>query len=316
MPESMPNNDPDITVTDAFDDEADAPVPNSEEAEYRAGYSVILEQVGPFLAYIANRFGEDRCLRMSAGLSYTSLLAIVPLTAIAFSMLAAFPVFSGVRETFQDMLFSNLLPQTADASREYFNKFVQNTTTLSAVGIVALAATAVLLLGTIEADMNAIFRVSRPRPLAPRLLVFWALLTLGPLLLGASFSLTTYIFAATRWMGLDSSGGLFALLGTILPTLMIVLLLAVFYIIIPNRPVSFSAGLIGGLIAGIAFTVLRKLFGWYVISFPTYQNIYGAMSVIPIFLVWMYLSWLIVLVGAIITASISEWQSAAANRCR
>lgn len=310
MPESMPNNDPDITVKDAFDDEADAPVPNSEEAEYRAGYSVILEQVGPFLAYIANRFGEDRCLRMSAGLSYKSLLAIVPLTAIAFSMLAAFPMFSGVRETFQDMLFSNLLPQTADASREYFNKFVQNTTTLSAAGIVALAATAVLLLGTIEADMNAIFRVSRPRPLAPRLLVFWALLTLGPLLLGASFSLTTYIFAATRWMGLDSSGGLFALLGTILPTLMIVLLLAVFYIIIPNRPVSFSAGLIGGLIAGIAFTVLRKLFGWYVISFPTYQNIYGAMSVIPIFLVWMYLSWLIVLVGAIITASISEWQSA------
>ena len=139
---------------------------------------------------------------MAAGLSYTSLLAIVPLTAIAFSMLAAFPVFSGVRDVLQDAVFSNLLPQTADATKDYFNQFIQNTTTLSAVGIVALAATAVLLLGTIEADMNAIFRVVRPRALVPRLLVFWALLTLGPLLLGASFSLSTYFFCS-HTMGRD-----------------------------------------------------------------------------------------------------------------
>ncbi len=313
MPETAPNDAEDAedtAATDAFEEQPEVLAPTHEETEYRAGYDVIFARVGDFFSYVVNRFAEDRCLRMSAGLSYTSLLAIVPLTAIAFSMLAAFPVFSGVRDIFQEALFSNLLPETADASREYFNRFVQNTTTLSAVGIVALAATAILLLGTIEADMNAIFRVTRPRPLAPRLLVFWALLTLGPLLLGASFSLTTYIFAATRWMGVEASGSLFALLGTILPTLMIVALLAVFYVIIPNRPVSFSAGLTGGLIAGVAFSLLRKLFGWYVVTFPTYQNIYGAMSVIPIFLVWMYLSWLIVLVGAIITASISEWQSA------
>ena len=116
---------------------------------------------------------------MAASLNYTSLLAIIPLTAIAFSMLAAFPVFSGVREILLNSVFSNLLLQTADVTKDYFNQFIQNTTTLSAVGIVALAATAVLLLGTIEADMNAIFRVVRPRALVPRLLVFWALLTLA-----------------------------------------------------------------------------------------------------------------------------------------
>ena len=234
------------------------------------------------MAYIANRFGEDRCLRMSAGLSYKSLLAIVPLTAIAFSMLAAFPVFSGVRETFQDMLFSNLLPQTADASREYFNKFVQNTTTLSAVGIVALAATAVLLLGTIEADMNAIFRVSRPRPLAPRLLVFWALLTLGPLLLGASFSLSGPISLRRRagwaWIRPVAGVGGFCI-GTLLPTNDDrSVMLAVFYVIIPNRNgQSISSRLDRRRDRpGSLFTVLRKVFGWYVIRFPTYQNIYGA----------------------------------------
>lgn len=288
----------------------DVPIlPDLEEKEDRASVSIILSQVGPFSRYVGGRFAEDRCLRMAAGLSYTSLLAIVPLTAIAFSMLAAFPVFSGVRETFQEALFSNLLPHSADATRDYFNQFVHNTTTLSAVGIVALALTAVLLLGTIEADLNAIFRVAKPRALAPRLLVFWALLTLGPLLLGASFSLSTYFFAATEWLGIDTGRGPLAFFGTFLPTVIIILMLSVFYIIIPNRPVGFSAGLTGGVFAGIAFTILRKIFGWYVVTFPTYQNIYGALSVVPIFLVWMYLSWLIVLVGAVFTASINEWQS-------
>lgn len=307
MAEKIPASGPD---QDPFAEDDATILPDADEKEHRAGISVIAGEAGEFSRYVASRFAEDRCLRMAAGLSYTSLLAIVPLTAIAFSMLAAFPVFSGVRETFQEALFSNLLPQSADATRDYFNQFVRNTTTLSAVGIVALALTAVLLLGTIEADLNSIFRVARPRALAPRLLVFWALLTLGPLLLGASFSLSTYFFAATQWLGIDTGGGPLAFFGTFLPTVIIILMLSVFYIIIPNRPVGFTAGLTGGVFAGIAFTILRKIFGWYVVTFPTYQNIYGALSVVPIFLVWMYLSWLIVLVGAVFTASINEWQSA------
>ncbi|MGJ3259334.1 MAG: YihY family inner membrane protein [Rhodospirillales bacterium] len=306
----MPENtiDEDKKATDYGDDPVNI-LPDEEEKENEAGFEVIVDEAGEFARFVGRRFGEDRCLRMAAGLSYTSLLAIVPLTAIAFSMLAAFPVFEGVREALQNAIFSNLLPQTADATQEYFNKFVQNTTTLSAVGIVALAATAVLLLGTIEADMNAIFRVARKRALVPRLLVFWALLTLGPLLVGASFSLSTYFFAATRWVGIDT-GGWAGFLGTFLPTLMMIVMLAVFYIIIPNRPVGLAAGFAGGIFAGVTFTVLRKIFGWYIVTFPTYQSIYGAMSVVPIFLVWMYLSWLIVLVGAVLTASVSEWQSA------
>ena len=294
---------------DFADDSANI-LPDEEEKEHQAGLEVILNETGAFIKFVGRRFGEDRCLRMAAGLSYTSLLAVVPLTAIAFSMLAAFPVFEGVRETIQEAVFANLLPETADAAKHHFNTFVQNTTTLSAVGIIALAATAVLLLATIEADLNSIFRVVRSRAIVPRLLVFWALLTLGPLLLGASFSLATYFYAATQWIGIESEGGTAAFFGTILPTVMMIILLAVFYIIIPNRPVSLTAGLAGGALAGIAFTVLRKIFGWYIITFPTYQNIYGAMSVIPIFLVWMYLSWLVVLIGALLTASVSEWQSA------
>ena len=262
----------------------------------------------PFANYIFNRFVEDRGWRMAAGLSYTSLLAIVPLTAIAFSMLAAFPVFENVRDQFQDAVFANLLPQSADSMREYFDQFIGNTTSLSAVGIIALALTAVLLLGTIEADMNTLFRVDRPRPLASRLLVFWAMITLGPLLLGASFSLSTYFFAATQWMALDVLKGPLGFVTQMVPTLIIIVLLILFYFTIPNRPVQVLSACAGGITAGLLFALLRKVFGWYVATFPTYQNIYGALSVIPIFLIWMYLSWTVVLMGAVMTASVSEWR--------
>lgn len=272
-----------------------------------------LSHIKPFLSYVWRRFSRDRSWRMAAGLSYTSLLAIVPLSAIAFSMLAAFPVFEGVKEQFQDMLFQNLLPQSAEAMKDYFNTFISNTSGLSAVGIIALAATAILLLGTIEADMNTIFRVEHPRALVPRLLVFWAMITLGPLLLGASFSLSTYFFAATKWLGIDIFSGPLGMLTKSVPTMIIIVLLSLFYLTIPNRTVALRAACIGGLTAGILFAGLRHGFGWYVATFPTYQNIYGALSVVPIFLVWMYLSWAVVLLGGVLTASLSEWQSAGGN---
>ncbi len=264
---------------------------------------------GAFTLYVFDRFVEDRGWRMAAGLSYTSLLAIVPLTAIAFSMLAAFPVFENVKDQFQDAIFQNMLPESANAMREYFDGFVQNTASLSAVGIIALALTAVLLLGTIEADINTVFRVQKARNLASKMLVFWAMITLGPILLGASFSLSTYFFAATQWMDLEILQGPIGLLTAFVPTLIMIVLFAAFYFAIPNRPVRITTALVGGVTAGMLFALLRKGFGWYVATFPTYQNIYGALSVVPIFLIWMYLSWTVVILGGVLTASVSDWRN-------
>ena len=266
--------------------------------------------LGRFTAFVLKRFREERCLRMAASLSYTSLLAIVPLTAIAFAMLAAFPVFEGVREQFQSVLFANLLPDSAQAMRAYFDQFVRNTSTLSAVGIVGLALTAVLLLGTIESSLNAIFQVARPRALVPRMMSFWAVITLGPLLLGASFSLSTYLFAATEWLGLDVLTGPLGGMARLMPTLIIIVLLVFFYVVIPNRPVALTAAAVGGTLAGLLFSALRGVFGYYVAQFPTYQTIYGAVSVVPIFLVWMYLSWTVVLLGAVVTSALGDWRRA------
>jgi len=278
---------------------------NQSNMDYRETSRILMV----FIRYVLRRFSKDRCLRLAASLSYTSLLAIVPLTAIAFSMLAAFPVFENMRGEFQSMVFANLLPQSAQAMEQYFNQFLKNTSTLSAVGIVGLALTAVLLLGTVESSMNRIFRVKTPRALAPRLLVFWAMITLGPLLLGASFSLSAYIFAATKSIGLELTGDNFGALTRFIPTFIIMVLMAAFFLVIPNRPVSRSGAVIGAIVAGLLFALLRKLFGLYVSNFPTYQTIYGAVSVVPIFLIWMYLSWAVVLVGAAITASVGEWKS-------
>lgn len=275
----------------------------SERLSIKAG------EVARFAALVGRRFDEEGGFRMAASLSYTSLLAIVPLTAIGFSMLAAFPVFEGIRYQFQDILFSNFLPQSADTLKEYFDQFVQNAARLTAFGIVGLAVTAVLLLWTIEADLNAIFRVGRARALAPRLLVFWALITLGPLLLGASFSLSTYFFALTRWVGVDAVPGSIAILSSIVPTVIMIVALTLCYWVVPNRRIRVRDAFLGGLVAGVAFSALRAGFAFYVANFPTYQNVYGAVSAVPIFLVWMYLSWVVVLVGASLVAVSGEWRA-------
>ncbi len=263
-----------------------------------------------FAKYVWRRFIDDDGPGMAASLSYTSLLAIVPLTAIAFAMLAGYPAFAGMREQFYDALFANFLPDSAQATREYFDQFVVNTGQLTAVGIVGLALTAVLMLGTIESAFNGIFRVTRPRALVPRLLVFWALITLGPLMVGASFSLSTYFFALTEWAGVDPSAGPTAWLTAVGPTVLFMVALALFYAVIPNRPVGVMAALAGGITGGLLFAVVRQGFALYVSNFPTYQTIYGAVSAVPIFLVWMYLSWTVVLLGAVMTAALGDWRKA------
>lgn len=270
--------------------------------------SIKAGEAARFTALVGRRFDEEGGFRMAASLSYTSLLAIVPLTAIGFSMLAAFPVFEGIRYQFQDILFSNFLPQSADTLKEYFDQFVQNAARLTAFGIVGLAVTAVLLLGTIEADLNAIFRVGRARALAPRLLVFWALITLGPLLLGASFSLSTYFFALTRWVGVDAVPGSVAFLSSVVPTGIMIVALTLCYWVVPNRRIRVRDAFTGGFVAGVVFSALRAGFGFYVANFPTYQHVYGAVSAVPIFLVWMYLSWVVVLMGASLVAVCGEWR--------
>lgn len=268
-----------------------------------------------FLRFMFRRFSEDECMGMAASLSYTSLLAVVPMTAIGFAILAAFPAFEGVRERIQDLVFNNFMPSSAANVRDHFDQFVGNAGSMTTVGIIGLTVTAILLLFTIEKAFNVIFRVARQRSVLPRLLVFWALMTLGPVMAGTSLFMSTYFFAVTELVNVQKYAiPIYSEFGRyLLPTVIMIGALTLSYIVIPNRPVSLKAALTGGTIAGLLFSLLRRGFGLFMASVPTYETIYGALAAIPLMLIWGYLCWAVVLFGAVITASYGEWRWSKGN---
>lgn len=259
-----------------------------------------------FIKYLWFRFNADGVARMASALSYTSLLALVPLLAIALAMFAAFPVFRDLRERFQEMVFENFVPHVGAAVQDQVAGFVEKAGELTAAGIIGLSVTAVMLLVTIETSLNVIFRVERERSLMSRLLVYWTSLTLGPLLIGASFSLTGYFASVGKWV---ADEGLSPILARGVPTLLIMVAFGLLYFAVPNRRVRPLDAAIGGVVAGLVFTAVRAGFGFYVANARTYQTVYGAIAAIPIFLVWMYVSWAVILLGAELAAALPEWRS-------
>lgn len=286
--------------------ETDTGAKMTNDVSLNDGASLVRE-LQAFIQLVLKRFGRDQCMRIAAALSYTSLLALVPLGAIAFAILKAFPVFDNIQDQIKSLLFQNFLPESVDGAQTYFDQFIGQTEGLTAIGIVVLAVTAIMLLGTIEGALNSIFHVKATRPFIPRLMMFWAVITLGPLLLGGSLSLATYFFALTQWTGAHKIPGLTGVVTQLLPGALAIFAFSLFYAIVPYRPVKAWHALIGGISAGLLFGLLRRLFGLYIAAFPAYQTIYGALATVPIFLIWMYLSWAVVLIGAEIAASLPEW---------
>src|SRR3546814_216869 len=265
-----------------------------------------LRNLLPFAAYCGRRFMADGCLRRATGLSYASLLAIVPVLAICFGLLAAFPAFERLRFEAQVYLFQNLVPNAGMEVSDQIATFVENARSMTGIGTLALLVTALLLLSTINGAFNAIWRVTEPRPLMIRLMAYWMILTISPLLLGASLSLTSYGFVSAVMEQGERAFGLTRLL----PFLFAIGGFTLLYAVVPARPVAFRHALAGGVVAGVLFELLKAGFGFYLRQFPSYEAIYGALAAIPIFLVWMYLSWAIMLLGAAVAAAAPEWRLA------
>ena len=263
-----------------------------------------------FAAYTWRRFLADDCLRSAASLSYATLLALVPLIAIGLAILSGFPVFESVEDQIQDLILSSFLPETSAAVSSQLAEFVANTRQMTGPGVVALAVTALLLLANINASLNAIWRVTEPRSLGLRLLVYWALLTLGPLLLGASLSLSGYAFAMVQWAGIEAYPNVIVAFSGLISVALAAVGFSTIYLVVPTRSVRLHHALAGGVLAAVVLEALKYGFGVYLKLFPTYEAIYGALSAIPIFLVWMYLAWAVVLLGAEVTAALPEWRAA------
>lgn len=264
-----------------------------------------------FIAFVAKRFNEDRCAQIASSLTYTTLLALVPLITITLTVIAAFPVFSDLTTELKVFILSNLVPDSAGkVITVYMQQFSENAAKLTALGILFLALTAFMLMLTIDRAFNSIWRVARPRPLVNRLLIYWAALTLGPVLVGGSLSLTSYLLSLSFGLvGHTRSDSILVL--RLVPTVLTTLAFALLYYTVPNRYVPRSHALIGGLVAGLAFEAMKKLFAVYVTHFGSYKLVYGTFASFPIFLLWIYFSWVVILLGAVIAASLSHWRSGA-----
>ncbi len=269
----------------------------------------VAEGAWGFARYTIARYASDHCLRTAAALSYTSLLALVPLVAIGLAVMAAFPVLDAVRTQVMDLALNSVAPHAGATVANYLETFVSNTGQLTAIGIVGIAVTAVMLLATIESAFNVIWRVSQPRTIAMRLVAYWTILTFGPLLLGAAVSVSTDFRALANFVADGAGvigGGRDSVLGT-LPVFFSAAFFSVLYIALPNRRVQWRHAITGGFVAALLFEVLKNGFGVYIGRVVTFQAVYGTLSALPLFLIWMYLVWSIVLFGAVVAAAWPEW---------
>lgn len=256
------------------------------------------------------RFYEERGLQTAGSLTYTTLLSLVPLFAVALAVSTAFPVFDQTTGALREFLLENFLPDARgiDAIAAQISSFTRNAGRLTAIGLGFFVVTAVMLMMTIDVSLNRLFRVQRQRPLLQQVLMYWTVLTLGPVLIGGSLSMTYFaVGASLGWLKL---GFVADLVLRVLPFVFTCVALTLLYAVVPYRSVKPRDALIGGVVAGIAFEVAKRGFAVYLARFPTYTLIYGAFATIPIFLVWLYLSWLVVLGGATLTAMLPAYRFA------
>lgn len=249
-------------------------------------------------------------MQIASSLTFTTLLSLVPIITVAVTLMAAFPVFGSLTAALKTFLLQNMLPQSAAAIAQYAHQFTTNAGRLTAVGLGFLSLTAILLLITIDRAFNQIWRVRHPRPIMQRVVVYWTLLTVGPVLVGASLSITSWLVARSVQLVGGIPGAALVLL-TLVPFLLTSLALALLYLTMPNRRIAPRDAVLGGFIAGLAFEAMKRGFAFYIASFPTYKLVYGAFATVPVFLVWIYLSWLVVLTGALVVAVLPEWREKA-----
>src|SRR3974390_125064 len=287
---------------------------HSHPARRRSKFQQWMATLATFATYSSRRFGADVCFSASGALSYTTLVSLVPLAVIAFGTLFRSPIFAKVHDEMVALVFRTLVPSIGEQAAWWFRAFADSAAQTTAVGIAGIAATGILLLVTVEDQLNLIWRVTSPRPWVQRILAYWTLITLGPLLIGISLSLSTYFEIAARQVGIaEQAVAWFASswlhgLARVVPALLEFIALTLLYCLIPNCAVRWRDGALGAAIATLAIEILKVGFSIYISASSFFQTVYGALAIIPIFLLWMYISWMAVLLGHVIAAAVPNWR--------
>lgn len=264
-------------------------------------------RMGTFARFLARRFLDDRLFQAAAALAYTTVFALVPLAMVVFGVLSAFPVFSEWSDQLSDYIFSNFVPSAASSVSGYLKQFSASAGKLTAAGVIALVVSLLITLNSVEATFNRIWRVGTSRPQLSRFLVYWTVLTLGALVAAASLAISVRFFALPVFA---TSGGkiLQTLSLTLAPILIEFAAIAAIYRVVPHRTIKLRYAVAGALIATILLELIKWALGVYLGSFNSYQNIYGQVAVLPILLLWIYLGWIAILLGASFASAISAFR--------
>ncbi|MBV8380518.1 MAG: YihY family inner membrane protein [Paucibacter sp.] len=249
------------------------------------------------------RFREGRLGQTAGSLTFTTLISLVPLVTVTLALFTAFPIFNSFQTALEQYFLKSLVPDTiARPVLGALTQFASKASRLGTIGLLALGGSALMMMFTIDRTLNTIWQVQRPRPLAQRVLVYWAALTLGPLALGGSLALTSYAISASGGLVRQMPGGL-SLLLSLLEWVMLTLGVAGLFHYVPNTHVRWRHAFFGAVFVAIAFTAAKSGLAWYFKKVPTYSTLYGAFATVPIFLVWLYLGWVIMLIGAVLAAT-------------
>lgn len=254
--------------------------------------------------FALQRLNQERLPQVAGSLTFTTVLALVPMLTIALALFTTFPIFNTFRTSLEAYFIQSVMPKgIANTILGNLNQFASKATRLSALGAIGLIATTLIMMSTIDRAFNHIWRVKSARPFTQRLVIYWAIMTLGPLLIGVSITVTSYLLGATSGMVMKEP-----LVGAIAYTLLSVFLtmgaFTLLYIVVPNRIVDWRDAACGGLLAAVVFEIAKRLFVVFIAKFPTYTVIYGALAALPIFLLWIYVSWLVTLMGAVLAAAL------------
>lgn len=266
----------------------------------------VLESVISFLSFFASKVKAEQ-VHVSAGyLSYVTLMSLVPLMVVMLSVMTAFPIFAEIKEMIENFVYANFVPAAGDVVKEHISGFVANASRMSAIAISFLFLFALLLISAIDKTLNNIWKITRKRRVITALSMYWMILTLGPVLVGSSIVATSYIVSLVSLGDYD----IFGISNYLIRSLPLVASMGAFlilYMIVPNKVVKFKYAIGGAILAAILFELAKKGFAIYVTQLPSYKAIYGALASIPILFLWVYLSWLVVLFGALFTVSLEEF---------
>lgn len=275
-------------------------------AKVKINQNKFISSIALFSRTIYGRYVGDRITVEAGHLAYVTVLSLVPLVTVLFSILSMLPIFESIKDSMKTFVFNNFVPTSSDVIQQYMDQFSQNASNTTLIGALSLFVVSMFLINSVDKSINFIWKTTKKRSYVTTFSVYWMVITLGPLLFGTSLALSSYVVSLRFQDHPYIVASVQEYFIKYLPFLFSFVGLLLMYSVVPIRKIRVRYAVVGALIAAVLFELGKKLFSLYIIYFPSYQNIYGAIAIIPILLFWVYCSWIIIFIGVEIHATLQE----------